>query len=216
MSTVRAAILEAMRLMKAVAPGDAPTADELAVGLDGAQSLVLALHEARGPLWDLDVTADICPGENQRLRIQAGAIVTVTLPNAVSILGGYDPYDYGFQGAAGYTPQTGTTGSADGVQYRQPTDGARIEVVGTTQALYFYRVDTNAWAPASGLTLDTELPLNARYQSDFAVVLAERLADVLSNLPEPTKPMLARIAASREALFSRPGVRREPVRASYF
>ena len=36
--------------------------------------------------------------------------------------------------------------AADGVYWRAPRDGARIEIVGTTQALYFYRDDTNAWA----------------------------------------------------------------------
>jgi hypothetical protein len=215
-STVRAAIRQAMHLIKASAPGDDPTADELTVGLEAAQAIVLELHQARGPMLDIDVTANITPGENQRIRVQAGYTVQVTLPNSVSIFGTYDPYDYGFQPSAIWDPQVGSLAPADGVYWRAPRDGARIEIVGTTEGLYFYRSDTNAWASALGLTVDTELPLNAGQQGDFAAILAERLFDVLANLPAPTKAQQARIANARAALFTRPGVHRAPVRASYF
>ena len=215
MSTVRTAIKQAMRLLKAIAPGDDPTADEYAVGLEGAQSLVLALHEARGPLLELDITANTTPGEEQRLRVASGSPV-VTLPTSVAINPGYNPYDYGFELSPAYTPQTGTTAAADGIQWRSPRDGARIEVIASgASTLSFYRADTGAWATATGLTLDSELPLNARYTGDFAAVLAERLADVLSNAEGPTKAQMARIMTAREALFSRPGTRRDPVRAEY-
>jgi hypothetical protein len=240
-STVRTAIKEAMRLLKALAPGDDPTVDELAVGLEAAQALVLEIHEARGPMRDVDVpggnwpgcggnggasgvfdapppgtgTVALCPGDNQRLRIQANYSASVTLPNSVSIFGTYDPYDYGFAPSARWNPQVGSTAPADGVYWRAPTDGARIEIVGTTQALYFYRSDTNVWAPALGLTLETELPFSARLQNHFATMLGERLADVLANLPEPTKAQVARVAHAREAMFSRPGTHRAPVRGQY-
>lgn len=228
MSTVRVAIKEAMRLLKAIAPGDDPTVDELEVGLDAAQQLVLEIHEARGPLFNVDVppplcsssdppsSGSICPGENQRLRIQAGFTATVDLPNSVSIFGAYDPFDYGFQPSARWEPQVGSLGAADDVYFRAPRDGARIEIVGTTQGLYFYRDDTNAWVLASGLTLDAELPFSAGLQGAFAAVLGERLFDVLANLPQPTKAQLARISHAREAIFLRPGVNRSPVRAQYF
>jgi hypothetical protein len=217
MSTVRVALAQAMRLLKAVAPGDSPTADELAVGLEAAQQLVLEIHEARGPMLDIDVSASTyTPGENQRLRLQAGYTTTVTLPNSVSIFGTYDPYDYGFAPSAQWDPQVGSTAAADGVYFRAPGDGARIEIVGTSQALYFYRADTNAWAAASGLTIDGELPFNARLQGDFAALLAEKLFDVLANLPAPTPAQKARIAHAREAMFSQSGKPRAPTRAQYF
>jgi hypothetical protein len=227
MSTVRVAFKEAMRLLKAAAPGDDPTVDELNVGLEAAQQLILEIHEARGPMLDVDIpqplncadpptSGTVCPGENVRLRIQANFTATVELPNSVSIFGRYDPYDYGFAPNERWHPQVGSTGAADGVYWRAPRDGARIEIVGTTQALYFYRADTNAWQPATGLTLDTELPFNALLQGAFAALLAERLADVVANLPQPTKAQLARIAHARELMFSRPGVERAPTRAQYF
>jgi hypothetical protein len=228
MSTVRYALAQALRLLRATAPGDAPTADELAVGLEAAQQLVLEIHEARGPLLDVDVPGSIpcgcpaptsgtvCPGENQRLRIQAGYTATVSLPNSVSMFGAYDPYDYGFQPSGVWTPQVGSLGAADGVYFRAPRDGARIEIVGASQGLYFYRADTNAWTPALNLTIDAELPFNARLQGAFAALLAERALDVLSELPAPTPALKARITHAREAMFSQTGRHRAPARAHYF
>jgi hypothetical protein len=217
MSAVRGAIAQAMHLLKATAPGDDPTADELQVGLEAAQAIVLELHQARGPMLNIDVAADITPGENQRIRVESGASVTVSLPSSVSIFGSYDPFDYGFGPSAAWDPQVGSSAPADGVYWRAPRDGTRIEVVqGGVQSLWFYRADTDTWAPAAGMTIDTELPLNAGHQGDFAAVLAERLADVLANLAQPTPAQRTRIANARTALFGRPGVRREPVRAQYF
>jgi hypothetical protein len=212
MATLRAAILEALRLIRAMAPGDEPTADEFSAGLEAAQDLILALHEARGPLPTLDITGDTTPGENQRLRVQAGSTVSVTLPNSVAIFGADDPYDYGFDpglapGSPAHPPR-GSTGAADGVAWRQPTDGARIEIVGTQQGLYFYRDDTNAWVSALGLTLESDLPLSGRLAGDFAALLAERLSDVMSTAPDLSAALKARVARARQALFLRPGRRR--------
>ncbi len=111
MATIRAAIDEASRALRATGTGEDPAADELAAGLAAAQALILELHEARGPLRDLDVATDYVAGENQRVRVIAGATVTVTLPNAVAI---------GATAATG-----GSTGAADGASWRAPMDGAR-------------------------------------------------------------------------------------------
>ncbi|HZC15740.1 MAG TPA: hypothetical protein VE309_03160 [Caulobacteraceae bacterium] len=228
MATVRSAIRQAMRLLKATAPGDDPVADELAAGLEATRSLILEIHEARGPMFDIDVPGrlapwfgdgqapSVCPGEDQRLRIQAGFVVGVTLPNSVSRRGELDPYDYGFANSRILAPQIGSTGAADGIVWHAPRDGARIEVVGTTQGLWFYRSDINAWSAALDLAIDAELPFSARLQSYFAALLAERMADELADLPQPTKAQIARIAHAREAVFSQTGRRRAPVRASYF
>jgi hypothetical protein len=205
MATVRVAIHEAMRQVRALAVGDDPTADELAVGLEAAQGLVLDIHEARGPMWDIDVAGPYIAAENQRVRVEAGDTVQITLPNSVSMFGAYDPYDYGF--CPGYpAPPVGSTGPADGVAFRAPRDGTRIEIVGTSQALYFYRADLNAWMPATGLTLDTELPFNARLTSAFEALLAERLAEVVSDAA-PTPGLARRIARGRSALFLQTGRR---------
>jgi hypothetical protein len=197
-----------MRALRSTGVGDDPTADELAVGLEAAQNLVLEIHEARGPLFDLDISAPYVSGENQRLRIVAGDVVQITLPNAVAMFWDYDPYDYGF--APGYPgmPPAGSTGAADNIAWRPPEDGARIEIVGTSQALYFYRADLNQWMPALDLTIDTELPFNNRLRGPFTAMLAERLADVLSDAPQISPTLARRIAAGRSALFIQTGRRR--------
>jgi hypothetical protein len=237
MATCRVIIAEAMRALKALGQGDSPTIDELTTGLEAVQTIVLDLHEARGPMLDVDVpgawsslageSCDPCdpcapqpttltwiPSENQRIRIQAGATVTITLPNAIPLFDMPDPYDYGFN-ANIVAPPVGTTGAADGVEYRQPRDGARIEIVGTTQALYFYRADINAWTAAMGLTLDGETPLNSRYASALAALVAERLMETLPGAEEPTPGLAKRIARGRSALLLRPGVRHDRVVADY-
>ena len=60
-----------------LAPGERGLGD-IAVGLEAAQNLVLEIHEARGPLHDLDIAAPYVAGENQRLRIESGDTVSIT------------------------------------------------------------------------------------------------------------------------------------------
>ncbi|MGH7024520.1 MAG: hypothetical protein ACREEB_13160 [Caulobacteraceae bacterium] len=214
MPTCRDVIAEALRALKAIAPGDMPHVDQLNAGLHACQDLILELHEARGPLSDIDLTGDYVANENQRCRVQAGSTVVVTLPNAVPIFPTFDPYDYGFVEVP-YWTAPGTTGAADGVCFRQPTDGARIEIVGTTNQLFLYRADINQWVGANDLRLDDELPLNARYRGPFASLLAERLMEDLA-LAEPTPGFAARAGRAREVIFTRPGARRLPVHGQYF
>jgi len=215
MPTCRVVIADALRALKVIAPGDMAHVDQLNAGMVAIQNVVEELHEARGPLIDVDVSATTwVANENQRCRIQAGDTATVTLPNAVPIFGAYDPYDYQFAGTPAWIAQ-GSTGAADGVTFRQPTDGARIEIVGTTQGLWFYRADINQWAPAYGLTLDSELPLNARYAGPFGVLVAERLMQELA-LNEPSPGFAARATRARAQIFNRTGSARQPVRAEYF
>jgi hypothetical protein len=141
------------------------------------------------------------------VRVEQGDTVAITLPNSVSLFWDWDPYDYGFVPGYPGQPPAGSTGAADGIQWRIPTDGARIEIVGTTQGLYFYRADLNAWLPAYGLTLDTELPFNQRLTSAFAALLAERLLEVVSDAA-PSPNLLKRIARGRSAMLLQSGRRR--------
>jgi hypothetical protein len=214
MATARALIVDAMRMLRAIAPGDDPTADELDVGLDALTTLMQDLHEAAGPLLTIDVMADVVPAENQRIRIQPGFNVAVTLPNSVPLLCAYDPYDYGFMAGAG-APPVGSTAAADGVSSRAPRDFARIEIIGVQQGLWFFRDDLNDWVSAVALELDDESPINGRLTSSLGAVLAERMMDVLADI-EPTDGLKRRIAKGNQALRLRVGARRDPVRAQYF
>jgi hypothetical protein len=214
MPTCRVIIADALRALKVNAPGDDSDADQLVTGLEALQNLILEIHNGRGPLLDVDVVSDYIPGENQRLRVQAGDTITVTLPNAIAIGCAGDPYDYGFSGS-GLAPPIGTTASVDNIAWRQPRDGARIEIVGTTNGLYLYRADTNTWMPAYGLTLDTESPFNARYAGPLGALLAERLMEPLS-VNEPSPGLVRRVARANSALLMQSGTHRAPVQASYF
>ena len=204
-----------MRALKALGVGDAPGIDEFTVGLEAISLLTLEIHEARGPMLDIDVSGNVIPSENQRIRIQAGSVVSITLPNAIPMFSKPDPYDYGFNVGA-VAPTVGTTGAADGVQYRQPRDGTRIEIVGTTQALYFYRADINSWTAATGLTVDAQTPFNNRYSSALAALVAERMMETLPGGGEPTPGLARRIARGRSALMMRTGVDHDRTVAEYF
>lgn len=223
MPTCRDAITRALRAIKTLAPGDLPHIDQLTAAQQALQDLILELHEARGPLRDVDVPSPTPPpnysgtwtaNENTRVRIQSGATVIVTLPNSVPMFSGWDPYDYGFRGWPAWNIQ-GSTGAADHVTWRQPDDGARIEVVGTTHQLWLYRADINRWVGAYDLRLDDELPLSSRYLGPFATLLAERLGEDLA-LNEPSAGFARRVAQARAVIFTRPGTRTRPVKVEAF
>lgn len=217
MATCRTIIADALGSMKALAPGDDPTVDELIIGLSDFQQLLLEWHEALGPMTNVDVSANYTAGANQRLRIQDGVTVTITLPNAIPLFVTASPYDYGFVPSSA-NPQQGIIGSADGFIYRQPRDGERVEIVGAGpgQALYFYVADLNNWASVYGLTLDTVAPVNSRYAGHWAARLAERLIQRWPGIDAPPPSLARRIAMANLALLTRQGAARDPAAAEYF
>lgn len=215
MTTLRDVITDALRAIKVLAPGDGPSVDELTAGLDVAQNVLLELHEARGPLLDVDVIADYTAGENERVRIADGDTVTVSLPNAIQTFDGRPDSDYGFAAASDMPPQ-GSTGTPDGSSTRAPRDGTRVEIVGTTQAIYFFRADINQWIQADQRALDDTLPLSGRYRGHFTALVARQMIDAWPDMAQPSPSLAARIGRANSALLVRPGVSRDPVRAEYF
>ena len=215
MPTCRAVIQSALLALKVITAGEGPHVNHLTAGLTDLQDLILELHEARGPLFDVDVSgAAWTANENTRCRVEAGSTTVVTAPNAVPMSPGAAAYDYGFAVSPWWNTQ-GSTGPADGVLWRSPNDGARIEIVGATQTLLFYRADLNEWVSGYDLRLDDETPLNARYRGAVSTLLAERLA-VEVKADEPGPAFLRRVIQARAVLFTRPGTRHEPARAEYF
>lgn len=215
MTTFREVITDALRAIKVLAPGDGPSVDELNDGLVVAQNVLLELHEARGPLLDVDVTTNYIAGENERVRIADGDTVTVSLPNAIQTFDGRPDTDYGFA-AASDKPPIGSTGTPDGVSTRAPRDGTRIEIVGTTQATYFFRADVNQWVQADQRALDDLVPLSARYRGHFAALVARQMIDIWPDMAQPSPSLAARIGRANSALLVRPGVARDPVTSEYF
>jgi hypothetical protein len=213
-TTLRDVVTEALRAIKALAPGDGMTVDEIEVGLDAVQTIILEIHEARGPLRDVDATADYTAGENERVRIADGDTITVSLPNAVSTSAGRRR-DYGFA-PSNCSPPSGSTATPDGITYRAPRDGTRIEIVGTTQAIYFFRADLNQWVQADQRGIDDLMPLSGRYKGHLGALVALRLVDSWPGLFEPTASLAARVGRANSAIFVRPGVARDPVATDYF
>ncbi len=203
MATCRTLIADALSALQVLAPGDEPGADELEAGLRVLGDLLIGLHEARGPMHQVDAAADRVAGENERVRIAAGFTVTVTLPNSVRIT------------QRGRLSGPGSIAPADGVVWRAPRDGARVEIVGAAASLFFYRADLNQWTPALGLGLDDPMPLNGGYAGDLAAVLAERLAPRLS-IAEPSPGLMRRAALGFAALMLRTGVDHDPAPAEFF
>jgi hypothetical protein len=212
-TTCRDVITDALNALGVIAFGGQPTADELDSGLGAIEAIVLELHGTRSPLRDIDVSVDYLASENERIRVEAGADVVVTLPNSILVGGVADFRDYEFFLARCPNLETGSTTAADGRQSRPPRDGARIEIVGITQALYFYRSDTNAWIPTNPLTIDGPTPLNASYDGALAALVAERLCDRLNIAPSPA--LVKRIARGNAALLSQPAQARGPARPAY-
>ena len=214
MTTCRDVLADAFAALGAIAFGGEPTADEIDAGLSAMTGVLLDIHGAREALRQVDLSADYLASENESVRVAAGAQLTVMLPN--SILGGCGGAsgDYGFHALAGDPGGVGSAGMADGVQSRRPRDGARIEVIGTTQALYFYRSDINAWIAVRPLTIDGPTPLNARYDGALAALVAERLCDPMGL--SPSAVLAKRIARGNAALMSWPATARPSRRSAYY
>ena len=199
MTTCRDILTDALGALGLVGFGGQPSADEIDGGLFALSRVVFELHGARGALRSVDVSADYLASENESVRIEANASVVVTLPNSVLIRSDIGGDDYFVGSTSCYHLSVGSSAPADGCLSRPPRDGARIEIVGTTQALYFYRSDTNAWVSAAPLMIDGPTPMNARYDGALAALVAERLCDPMNVAPSPT--LLRRIARGNAALL---------------
>ena len=214
MATCRDLIKEAVLAFEGIGFGDDLLAGEVAYGLTMIQREIRRLHEGRGPLLDVDVTADYTAGENERVGVQDGYSPEITLPNSIMA----DPdgvSDYGF---ASSTPPRGSTEAGNGTTLRAPRDGARVEIVPTTTALYFYRSDTNAWVECGALTIDGPMPLNESYLTDFAALLAVRMAPRWPGRASiiPPASLQREAAEARLRLSYRHGVTRAPAVGDYF
>jgi hypothetical protein len=187
--TCRDLIRDALRELDVIAPGDDLISDDLEVAMARLQGMVMAVAEARGPWSVVDVTADYTAGEDERVRVQAGAVITVTLPNTVD----------------------------DGVGgQRAPRDGARVDIVGQSRAMSIYRSDTNSWITATDLGVDDDLPFNGAYHWGLAAMLAVDLANAWPGRASPTALTLARAAEAKAQLATTVGVPRAVVAAEYF
>lgn len=212
MATCRQIAERIAKRFGAIAPGDDLSVGEVETLLEAIQDEMRRLHEARGPLTEVDVTADYTAGENERVRVQNGYTVAVTLPNSIEITASRRR-DYGYAGE-GDTP-AGSGAIADGTAWRAPRDGSRVEIVGTSQGLYFYRSDTNEWVNCNALAIGGSMPLNAAYLADLACLIAVKVCRDWTGR-EPTGQMYREEREARQRIYGRPGVRRETVAGAFF
>lgn len=203
MSTNREVIIDALRLFQGLAPGDDLNVDEIDAGLTAITNVIRDIHASRGPLKNVDVTADYTAGENERVRVQTGYTVSVTCPNSIIVATG-----------------EGTSASADEDEatYRAPYDGTRIEIVGTSQDLRFYRADTNEWVSCGSLSIDGSMPLSAEYRPHIATMVAMALIDTwpAAGSIQPTPHIYRREGMARLRLMHQPGRVRTVLQAEYF
>ena len=212
MTTCREVLVDAFSALGVATFGSEPTADEIDGGLTAMCQLILDLHSARGPMFEIDVSTDWTATENQRVRVEAGAQVVISLPNSI-LVNQCSSVDFGFATGVSAFHSSGQATPADGLFTRPPRDGSRIEIVGASQGLYFYRADINAWIAANPISVDGPSPLNSRYDSALAALIAERLCDRLNLSPSPL--LTKRIARGNTALMLQPATSRESVLATF-
>lgn len=184
--TVRDIITRAGRWLLDLGAGDQPHAAELSDGLQVLQDLIEELPGlgVGGPWVNVDITAAYEAREDERIRVQDGYTVAVTLPNTVE--------DY--TGAPEYFDRDSWTGAT-----RAPRDGARVLIIGDgAQQLYVYNADVNSWLTALGLTISSTVPFSRTYHAGLAAMLAERLAlGKIDRNGNPVAPAPAVIAMAR-------------------
>lgn len=152
-----------MRLLGLIEDGGAPSATELADGLQSLQAMIDGLPALMlgGPWIDVDVTADYTAGEDQRIRLTDPlATVDITLPATI------EDTDL----------ETGT---------RAPRNGARVQIVGMLsgspyRATYVYSSYLGAWVRIDALTLSSDNPLGPEHDDGLAALLAQRFAPEFS------------------------------------
>ena len=212
MTTCRDVLVDALSALGVVTFGSEPTADEVDGGLAAMRRLILDLHDARGPMLQIDVNTDWMATENQRVRVEAGARVVISLPNSILVHQGSQG-DFGFASGVSAFGSSGQATPADGLLRRPPRDGSRIEIVGASQGLYFYRADINAWIAANPPLVDGPSPLNSRYDSALAALIAERLCDPFDVSPSPL--LTKRIARGKTALMLQSATSRASVLTTF-
>lgn len=148
MATCRDVVTSAMKLARAIAPGESPDADEAADGLACLQSLYDGFVSGGifGKLDDIYLTADDTAEEGKRYLLAAG----VTLSESATVA---------------------AEDSADGTD-RQVRDLSLYEKVDSTGVRTVRLYDRTGWVNLLSLTLDDTAPLSSRGEMGLAACLA--------------------------------------------
>lgn len=150
MPTCRDIISSSLRKARIYAPGETPSADDMADGLDELQNLYeqWGSNGMFGRLSDVLTNAAYEAAPNERVTATNSAVVTIP-----------------------------TTIDDDGTEF-PPFDMAFIEVINTVAATVTRYIYSNgAWVSISSLTLDSEAPLSNKGRSGLAACLAMSFAE---------------------------------------
>ena len=153
MSTVRDIVALALKKHRIISPGESPSDDEAQDGLQALQHVIDQLCQG----WtDVDVTTDYTAKEDERIRITSGS-PTITYPTTVR------------------DPITG--------EERAPRSGAKVMVISAAGAktLKLYMADTGQWATASGLTLNSDIPVDSALEDLLTEAMGVRLAKLFQQ-----------------------------------
>lgn len=178
--TVREIIRRALQMLRVVAPGETPTADESADGLIAYNAMISAL---RGY------------GVGPALRPMAsvsGSAVIGGLHTDTTLVAPEDPFDGARFGVTGACTLT----TADDSTITSATEACAL----------FYRADTDEWiieADASGLDVEPQFP--AAFHDGLAALLATRLPDYGADI-SPATALLADECDSRLRARYRPRI----------
>lgn len=163
---VSTVVRDAFREAGLIGVGEYPTPNEEADAIRNLQSMILSLPGMVS--WtEVEIEAAYTAGENERIRVITTDAVTITVPEAVAssrrILWCCNQI----------------TLACEGYDDRAPMDGARVAIADAysdASAVYYYRADIAQWTPATDLTRDSEMPLNADMDRHLTAMLAATLS----------------------------------------
>lgn len=157
MTTMRDILTRAVRMTRARALGDTPSAEELDAALEDAQGMFLTVPTRK--LDDVIIEENYEAGENERITYTSGSY-TVTYPTTVE-------------------NDDGTT--------RTPQNGAIVEVTAAAgSARKIYVAELKTWMTLTGLTLTSEQPFGPTHDLDVAAMIAARICGPVFQRETPS------------------------------
>lgn len=186
MTTCRDIVTLALKMARAISPGEEPEASEAADGLCALQSLYDGWISSGmfGRLEDVYLGTDETAEEGKRYLLADG--VTLTAPTTIE----------------------------DGGEERQARDMAVYEAVTHDGVRSVHLYDRYRWVAMLGLDLNSEAPLADRGASGLAACVAQSFAEMFGASIGPETMRLA--MQFRSALAGKHGTTRTRVEADWF
>jgi hypothetical protein len=166
MTTIRTLVHNALGMLRVRGSAGTINTRDGETALSAIQSLLLSLPSLglTGKLTNVRTSVAYEAGEDERIFNTDPSNVTITLPTRI-----YDEC----------SPE------ADAAGYREPHNGAVVQVVGASPRTFVFVGYLGAWKELSGLTLDSENPLGPEHDRGLAAMLAIEIAPFFINSDPP-------------------------------